>query len=105
NAALHALEPHLSERAVAAIHWTNSWAVTDPGALVQAYADDFFKRGGTFTQATVKAINHAHGGWHVHTDGDTLHCDELVLATGPWSMEWLKRLGYHIPMFVQRGYH
>lgn len=106
SAALHALEPHLSSRAVAAIHWTNSWAVTDPGALVQAYADDFLARGGTFRQADVSAIAHdAGGGWHLHNDGATLHADELVLATGPWSIKWLKQLGYRIPMFVQRGYH
>src|SRR5699024_589741 len=53
----------------------------------------------------VKSVSHDDGSWHVHTDGDTLHTDALVLATGPWSMEWLKQLDYHIPMFVQRAYH
>src|SRR5699024_7774020 len=54
STALHNLEPHLTDRAIAAIHWTNSWAVTAPGKLVQAYAADYYKRGGTFIQAEVK---------------------------------------------------
>jgi D-amino-acid dehydrogenase len=30
---------------------------------------------------------------------------EAVLALGPWASEATRRLGYHLPLFVKRGYH
>lgn len=30
---------------------------------------------------------------------------DLVLALGPWANEWLRALGYRLPLFVKRGYH
>lgn len=104
-ASLHALEPHLSDKVIGAIHWTNSWAVTDPGELVAAYANHFTAAGGKVERASVTAIEQQAGRWRVETDAAAFEADELVLATGPWSPEWLRRLGYCLPMFVQRGYH
>lgn len=103
--ALHAMEPYLSDRAIGAIHWTSSWAVTDPGGLVLAYADQFVERGGEFVHAEVHALEPAGQRWRIRTGQDVLEADEVVLATGPWSKRWLRQLGYRMPVFVQRGYH
>lgn len=105
QAELHEMEPHLSDRAIGAIHWTNSWAVSDPGSLVAAYAELFTSRGGTFQEADAQSIEQVDGRWHLTTHQGVLKADDLVLATGPWSPTWFKSLGYHMPMFVQRGYH
>lgn len=105
RAALHAMEPYLSEQAIGAIHWRNAWAVTDPGALVLAYVDSFVARGGELRQAEVASLQQAGAHWIIQSDKGTLEADEVVLATGPWSPTWLRQLGYRIPMFVQRGYH
>lgn len=102
---LHRMEPHLSDRAIGAIHWTNSWSVTDPGALVRAYADDFMVRGGHIQEAEADSLEQVGEGWRMHTNQGAIEADELVLATGPWSPAWLERLGYRMPMFVMRGYH
>lgn len=104
-AALHAMEPYISDAAIGAIHWTCSWAVTDPGGLVSTYASEFEKRGGTIMQATATQLSQQESGWKVTTDAGDVEADELVLATGPWSTGWLKKLNYNLPMFVQRGYH
>lgn len=102
---LHSMEPDLSDRVIGAIHWTNSWSVTDPGALVRAYADDFVARGGQIRRAEAESVAQAGDGWRMHTDQGVLAADELVLATGPWSRAWLEQLGYRMPMFFMRGYH
>ncbi|MGB7755594.1 MAG: FAD-dependent oxidoreductase [Salinisphaera sp.] len=102
---LHAMEPSLSAHAIGAIHWTNAWSVTDPGALVQAYAEDFVARGGRIERAEARTAEADGQGWRLSTDHGELKGDELVLATGPWSPHWLEQLGYRVPMFVMRGYH
>lgn len=105
SAALHEAEPFLSEQAIGAIHWTNAWSVTDPGALVRAYADCFVERGGRFRHDEVHSLEPVGKHWRIHGQSEALEADAVVLATGPWSPTWFKQLGYHMPMFVQRGYH
>ncbi|MCE8015243.1 FAD-binding oxidoreductase [Halomonas sp. MCCC 1A17488] len=98
-------EPGLSADLAGAIHWTNSWSVADPGALVTAYAASFQQQGGEFLQATLERVSPAGQGWHVETDSGSHEADEVVVALGPWAGEWLRRLGYRLPIFVKRGYH
>ncbi|NNC24143.1 FAD-binding oxidoreductase [Salinisphaera sp. USBA-960] len=105
SAALAQAEPALNEQLAGAIHWTNAWSVVDPGALVQAYADDFVAAGGTIETADITDISHNANGWRLHSDSATIDADGLVLATGPWSKPWLESLGYALPLFVMRGYH
>lgn len=105
QARLQEMEPCLTDTAIGAVHWTNSWSVTDPGGLVQAYADNFSARGGTFEKAEACKIVSERDGWRLETDQGSYSADELVLATGPWSQNWLEGLGYALPMFVMRGYH
>ncbi|WP_037333553.1 NAD(P)/FAD-dependent oxidoreductase [Salinisphaera hydrothermalis] len=104
-AQLHTIEPSLGSCAIGAIHWTNAWSVVDPGALVQAYADDFVARGGRIEKAEARSAEPSGHGWRLDTDRGEHRADDLVLATGPWSPVWLDRLGYRMPMFVMRGYH
>lgn len=102
---LRDMVPDLSRAAVGAVHWTNSWSVSDPGGLVQAYANYFRRLGGTVCQAEARDIEPVADGWRLTADQETIEARELVLATGPWSPSWLARLGYDMPMFVMRGYH
>lgn len=105
QAGLHQCEPALSDRLIGAIEWTNSWSVVDPGALVQAYAAAFASLGGRVVQAEASALTQVGGAWRLSTDHGAFSGSDLVLAAGPWSSEWLARLGYRLPMFYMRGYH
>jgi len=109
RAGLSQLEPDLGPAMVGAIHWTNAWSVSDPGALVQAYAKAFEDLGGRLVQADARNLEQvngqAQGGWRLQTDQGDIEADHAVLATGPWSNEWLGRLGYDMPLFHMRGYH
>ncbi|MBA2780667.1 NAD(P)/FAD-dependent oxidoreductase [Billgrantia kenyensis] len=103
--ALYAKEPHLAKGLVGAIHWTQPWMVSDPGALVQAYARNFAEQGGQVKQASVEDVLQIEGGWRVATSEGPLEAEEVVVALGPWAGELLDRLGVKVPLFVKRGYH
>jgi len=102
---LQAAEPYLAKQLVGAIHWTQPWMVSDPGALVQAYACNFEEQGGRLVQASVEGITREGDGWHVTTSEGALEADQVVVALGPWSSDVLMQLGIRVPLFVKRGYH
>ncbi|WP_413501492.1 NAD(P)/FAD-dependent oxidoreductase [Psychrobacter maritimus] len=104
--ALKAMEPSANFDAfVGAIHWLNSWQVSNPSSLVKAYAKNFQEMQGTIKESSVKEIVQEENGWKVITDNDTYYSDKLVIAAGPWSNDLIKPLGYDLPLFPMRGYH
>lgn len=106
NAAeLRAMEPHLGEGLVGAIHWTQPWMVSDPGALVQAYARNFEEQGGRLLRASIEDVIQTDDGWRVVTSEETLETEQVVVAMGPWSAKLMSSLGIKVPLFVKRGYH
>ena len=103
---LKAMEPSANfEGFVGAIHWKNSWQVSNPSSLVKAYAKNFQDMQGTIKESDVKEIVQDGEGWKVITDNDTYYSDKLVIAAGPWSNDLIKPLGYNLPLFPMRGYH
>ncbi|PKO66629.1 MAG: amino acid dehydrogenase [Betaproteobacteria bacterium HGW-Betaproteobacteria-16] len=103
--ALAAAEPALRTRLAGAIHWHDTWAVSDPGALVGRYADLFVKQGGRFAQGDAASLSPTASGWQVRTEEGTLDAEHAVVALGPWSDTLLRQLGYRYPLFIKRGYH
>ncbi|XKE47259.1 FAD-binding oxidoreductase [Halomonas organivorans] len=99
------LEPSLAENLAGAIHWLDPWTVADPGGLVQAYARAFEAEGGRIVQAEVRGLEASSRGWRVTTEVGDETGDDLVMALGPWSRDWLSTLGISVPLFVKRGYH
>ena len=105
-AQLKELEPNGNfDDFIGAIHWSNSWQVSNPGALVKAYAKSFQEMHGSIGECTVKEIRPEGDGWQVITDLDTFYSYDLVIAAGPWSNQLIKPLGYDLPLFPMRGYH
>ena len=104
--ALKKVEPNANfDGFVGAIHWLNSWQVSNPSALVKAYAKSFQEMQGTLTESDVKSITPENDGWKVETDKGVFYSDKLVIAAGPWSNQLIKPLGYDLPLFPMRGYH
>jgi D-amino-acid dehydrogenase len=104
--ALQALEPNANfEGFIGAIHWLNSWQVSNPGALVKAYAKSFQELHGTIGEACVNKVLPDGEGWQVITDDATFYSDHVVIAAGPWSSQLIQPLGYDLPLFPMRGYH
>ncbi len=99
------LEPALTGPFVGAIHWTGPLTVSDPGALVKAYADLFRRRGGTVATGDAATLAPDGRGWSVATADGRIGAEIAVVALGPWSPDLLKRFGYSFSMVRMRGYH
>ena len=98
-------EPALRVPLAGAVHWLDPWAVNDPGALVQRYADLFVARGGRVLLGDAATLRAQGAGWEVQTAEGRVQAGQAVLALGPWADGQLQRLGYHFPLFIKRGYH
>src|SRR5690606_2733843 len=103
--AVSAAEPSLKTGLAGAIHWTDPWSCSDPGALAQAYVNLFVKRGGIFLHGDARSLRQDGTGWRVDTREGPHRARQVVLALGPWSPEVLRGFGYRIPMVLKRGYH
>ena len=98
-------EPNLKRTLAGAIHWPDPLTVTDPGALVTAYAERFNALGGHCLRGDASTLETDGEGWRVKTDAGVVQAKHAVVALGPWSGLLAARLGYSLPLFVKRGYH
>ncbi|WP_029003321.1 NAD(P)/FAD-dependent oxidoreductase [Azorhizobium doebereinerae] len=104
--ALAVAEPALKDAGAGAIHWLAPWTVSNPGALMAAYADLLAREGGRFVHGAADSLTPAAaGGWRVETADGPVEAEHAVVALGPWSPELLRRFGYAVPMVRKRGYH
>lgn len=103
--ALGRLMPALRRPLAGGIHWSDPWAVNDPGELVTRYAGLLRGMGGEIMQAEVKSLAPQGKGWQVQTQDGVLQAGQVVLALGPWADGATRALGYRLPLFVKRGYH
>lgn len=108
--ALRTQQPSLRDGFAGGIHWLDPKAVSNPGALVSAYASLCTQLGGTLLTGdatTLAPIGDAQGknGWRVRTDDGEASARDVVIALGPWSDAVFARFGYRIPLRDKRGYH
>ncbi|MBA4503274.1 NAD(P)/FAD-dependent oxidoreductase [Marinobacterium marinum] len=104
-AALARMEPGLTRDLVGGIHWTQPWNASSPGGLVAAYALAFQQAGGQWLQAELHSLEPHQSGWQACAGQDRIQAEQVVVALGPWSTDWLKKLDIALPLFVKRGYH
>jgi D-amino-acid dehydrogenase len=102
---LRQAEPALTTAGIGGLHWQEPWTVSDPGALVSAYADLFSRSGGSLVRGDAQSLAKSQSGWSLTTDAGRIEAEAVVVALGPWAPELLRRFGYRIPMVRKRGYH
>jgi D-amino-acid dehydrogenase len=105
GAALAAAEPALRRPLAGALRWHDAWTCSDPGALVQAYAELFVRQGGELIQDDLRGLEHRRSGWRVMTSRGSIETAQVVVALGPWSPDVIAPLGYRVNMIRKRGYH
>ena len=105
TAQLAQAEPALRASLAGAVHWLDPWAVNNPGALVQRYADLFVARGGRVLTGDAASLQAQGKGWSVLTTEGRVDAEQAVLALGPWADDLIRTLGYYFPLFIKRGYH
>jgi len=103
--ALAQAEPALRMPLAGALHWLDSWSVSDPGALVERYARLFQQLGGRLLQGDASSLRQQGSAWRLTTQDGPVDAAQVVIALGPWADTCIRRLGYRLPLFVKRGYH
>ncbi|RKP46958.1 NAD(P)/FAD-dependent oxidoreductase [Trinickia fusca] len=99
---LRAAEPDLEPSLLGAVRYSGAESVSDPGALVTAYAGYFERLGGRIFVGDATKLQQ---GWSVETQEGRIEAATVVVAMGPWSDRLTSRLGYRLPLAVKRGYH
>ncbi|MBD8694366.1 MULTISPECIES: NAD(P)/FAD-dependent oxidoreductase [unclassified Rhizobium] len=106
NSDLRREEPVLQRDFAGAIHWLASRSCIDPAALVRSYADLFQSRGGSLLQGDATTLAASGAGWQMKlNDGGVVKAENIVVALGSWSPNFLRRFGHVFPMIYKRGYH
>jgi len=100
-----AAEPALKIGGAGAVHWLDSWTVSDPGGLVESYAELLQRSGGRFLHGDAATLRRSGSGWTVMTVEGPIDAEHIVLSLGPWSSSMLKTFGHRFPMVFKRGYH
>lgn len=99
------LDPGLSETYKFGYALSDHGFIADPGAYVGALAAWFSAQGGRVLRAEVEDIEARPDTATIHTDGETIEVDRVVLAGGAWSADLARRLGHRAMLESERGYH
>jgi len=100
------IEPFLRPIYHKAVRWTCNARLTNPGAVMAAYADRFVRDGGVFQQTRAMALRPMNESmWCVETEQGKIIANDIVVCTGPWASDFFKPLGYRFPLGIKRGYH
>jgi len=103
---LTALEPAIQPGVFHSALWVqDASAISDPGALVRAYAQALVAAGGRIEQRRLHALRPSSPGWQADTDQGVVQAAQVVLALGPWSDAHLRPLGIQLPLIHERGQH
>jgi len=95
-------EPALSHALLGALRYTDAHSVSDPNALVTAYARYFEKLGGRVFIGNAATLVPQ---WSVETEGGRIDARSAVIALGPWSDVVAAKFDYRLPLAAKRGYH
>ncbi len=105
SAAFAAAEPAFRAPLAGAVHWLDTWGVSDPGKLVERYAALFQQRGGRLVSGDAGSLQPTATGWRADSSDGSVTAQQTVVALGPWADQLTRRLGYRLPLFIKRGYH
>ncbi|MEG2049460.1 MAG: FAD-binding oxidoreductase [Comamonas sp.] len=105
--ALSDLEPVLNAAVFEKALWVqDTYSVDSPGQVTAAYARAFAARGGIISTRSLQTLQRNGEGWDVLDDsGQASYFEQVVVALGPWSKQFMGRMGIRVPMAFERGYH
>lgn len=86
--------------------WIKTTAsVTSPGKVCELYARLFTDAGGEVVCDELQHVQPQDDHWRISCAGSDRQADKVVIALGAWSKVVLEKLGYQLPLAVERGYH
>lgn len=98
------LEPNLSKNINASLYFTKVGHSVDPRGICIKLAALACRKGCVLHQSEILHISHNNSGVSLTTPNEILQFDHVVIASGAWSKNLLKPLGYDLPIESERGY-
>ena len=84
----------------------NHGKINDPGLYVKTLCDHFLSQGGELIISKVNDISSKNlNDAIVKIESDSLIANKIVVATGAWSKQILKKFKIKMPLESERGYH
>ncbi|GHF43327.1 NAD(P)/FAD-dependent oxidoreductase [Seohaeicola zhoushanensis] len=106
GAAFKAYDPNFGGAISFAVRMPNHGRIADPGQYVKDLAAHAERQGAKIIKADVQDIVRENGRvTGIRAGGTTIACDDAILATGAWSVPLTNKLGLHMPLESERGYH
>jgi len=106
GAELHAFQDNLSEDVVAGVFVKSYPMVSNPNDYCHAIHQLNEENGVNIVYAEVASINHdTSKPTVVLKDGEQLHADKVVIASGAWSAKLAAQLGDKVSLVGERGYN
>ena len=104
--AIAALEPALKGVFARGFWVRDTAAVDDPGETVADLARLLAQMGGRLARGEALSAAPDQTGWRVQLAGGAqIRAAQIVVALGPWSRDWLRRVGLTLPLAFERGGH
>ena len=103
--AIHDLEKSLKPIFAAGLWIKSTASVSSPGKVCELYAKLFVDAGGEVVCDELQELQQQDDQWTIHCVNADFKTDKVVIALGAWSKVVLEKLGYQIPLAVERGYH
>jgi D-amino-acid dehydrogenase len=105
-ATLHEAEPNLGADSRFGVQLPGHAWIRDPGAYVKALCAHAQTQGAQLKIETVNDFQFEGEQLRaVITDQERIDCDEVVIAAGAWSAPLCAKLGLHVALETERGYH
>ena len=98
------LEPNLNDNIKQALFFKEVAHTGDPLAICVALSDYAKSLGMEFKHLSVNSIKQVESGVVINHLNENLSFDHCVVATGAYSKNILKELGYYLPIEAERGY-
>jgi D-amino-acid dehydrogenase len=106
RAALHELEPEVSNAYQLAVFLPDHGMSLNPERQATVVAEALMRRGVVFAREAVTGFRiEGQRVTGVVTSTGPRAADSVVVAAGAWSAQLLQSIGYNIPLETQRGYH
>lgn len=105
-AGLAEYDPALTNRFGYGVLCPESGQITDPGEYTRALGQHFIDQGGRLEIAAVEEIITENGrAVGIRTSAGEMQASRIVVASGAWSGDMVRKLGLKVPMESERGYH
>lgn len=104
--AVQEFEPLLSSEMTLLAVMRRHGVISSPGDYVKALAKEAEALGARMVRSEMRDVVLKDGKIEaIITEGETIPCQGVVIATGVWSKPLAAKLGINVPLETERGYH